>query len=159
MNNTDNIIREAKVHNNTNHITFFFEDNISNPKEIISYNDDIFSLVKDNINNILSLLREYYKNQSLIIARCLITCLKPSSNISIHRDYGYILELGHRIHIPIKTNNKVEFNVGNTQKILEEGKIYEINNCRNHWVSNKSTEERYHLILDVIKPEILNKNK
>ena len=157
LNNTDNILRDFRVHDNTNHLTFFFEDNSKSPKKIISYNHNIFLLIEKNINNIINLIKKYYKNNSLIIARCLIVCLKPLTNIPIHRDYGYILELGHRIHIPIKTNNNVLFNVGNTQKNLEKGKIYEINNCRDHWVNNNSTEERYHLIIDLIKPEILIK--
>lgn len=158
LNNTNNILRDYRVHDNTNHLTFFFEDNTASPKEIISYNNNIFLLLKKNVNNIITLIQKYYKNNSLIIARCLITCLKPFTNIPIHRDSGYILELGHRIHIPIKTNNNVLFNVGNTQKNLEKGKIYEINNCRRHWVNNNSKEPRYHLIIDLINPELLKKN-
>ena len=157
INNTQNIVRLGPIHNNTNHLTFFKEDNPNSPKEIISYNHNIFLLIEKNINKILTLIQDYYKNKSLIIARCLVTCLKPFTNIPVHRDFGYILEFGYRIHIPIKTNNNVIFIVGNTQKNLEKGKIYEINNCREHSVNNNSKEPRYHLIIDVINPELLKK--
>ena len=124
LNNTDNIVRHSRTHNNTNHITFFFEDNVKIPRKINLYNPNIFSLIENDIKNILKIVQTYYQNDNLIIARCLVTCLKPLSDIPIHRDGGYILELGHRIHIPIITNNKVHFTVGHTTKVLEAGNIF-----------------------------------
>lgn len=155
INNTDNIIRRSRTHNNTNHLTLFFEDNQRTPTTIESYNNDIYLLLEKDIENIKNKIQLYYQNPDLIIARGLITLLKPNTNIPKHKDSGYILEKGHRIHIPLKTNKNILFGVGNTTKNLLEGNIYEINNCRTHWVINNSTENRYHLILDLIDPKIL----
>ena len=42
INNTDNVIRRSPTHNNTNHLTLFFEDNVKRPTAIESYNNDIY---------------------------------------------------------------------------------------------------------------------
>ena len=155
INNTDNIVRDFRVHINTTHLTFFFEDNQKKPTTINNYNNDIYLLLENEIENINNKIKLYHSNKNLIIARGLITVLKPYTDIPKHRDNGYILEKGHRIHIPLKTNENILFNVGKTTTNLLEGNIYEINNCRPHSVINNSDENRYHLILDLIDPRIL----
>lgn len=156
LNNTDNKIRKSFVHNNTCHLTFFLEDNIKIPKKILSYNSDIYKHIQIDIETILKQIKLFYNNNNLVIVRCLVTCLKKNTIIPKHKDFGYILELGHRIHIPIKTNKNVFFSVGNTvDNNLKENNIYEINNCRQHSVRNNSDENRYHLIIDCINKNLL----
>lgn len=85
----------------------------------------------------------------------LIVNLKPKGIINAHTDGGSrYFQLGHRLHIPIKTNNKVFFTVGNTRMNMKVGKIYEINNLAEHSVENLSTENRIHLIIDIFSSNI-----
>tara|TARA_Y100001970_G_scaffold267328_1_gene357168 strand:+ start:436 stop:1017 length:582 start_codon:yes stop_codon:yes gene_type:complete len=157
LNNTDNIQRRSNIHGNATHLTFFFDDNNTTPYLTInSYNSDIYKYIQEDMDNILNILKNYYDDDDMIIARCMVTCLKRNKNILPHFDFGsYILINAHRIHIPLKTNERVFFSVGETKDVyLDEGCIVEINNTDIHSVRNESDEDRYHLILDCI-----NKNK
>ena len=56
------------------------------------------------------------------------------------------------MHIPIITNEKVFFQVGDEIKIFKEGEIWKINNTgKSHSVVNNSNEDRVHLIVDWTK--------
>ena len=54
----------------------------------------------------------------------------------------------HRTHIPIITNENVEFQVGGEPLNLKVGEVWEINNARVHAVYNKSNQKRLHMIID-----------
>ena len=55
------------------------------------------------------------------------------------------------MHIPIITNKKVYFSVGEEKKNLKSGEMWEINNSKkSHAVKNNSKEDRIHLIIDWI---------
>lgn len=85
----------------------------------------------------------------------LIVKLRPSSVIGTHVDGGSrFFQLGHRLHIPVKTNDKVFFDVGSTRTNMKVGKIYEINNLAPHRVENQSKESRIHLIMDIFDKSI-----
>jgi len=163
-NNIENNIQDIKrvntnnsPHTHVKHLTFFFDSKEFNRTIIKPYNQDILPLLLNDLNNITNIVHKYYNNNNLIIGRCLATNLKSNSIISKHRDGGNIVLLnGHRLHIPIITNKLVSFSVGNETKILQEGTIYEINNLRQHSVENNSNEDRLHLIIDYIEPDILN---
>lgn len=81
--------------------------------------------------------------------------LVAGGSIAQHRDMNFSLTHSHRVHVPIITNDRVMFTVGDETLSIPEGEIYEINNRRLHSVTNESDEARVHLILDyVLKGEM-----
>jgi len=76
--------------------------------------------------------------------------LAAGGAIDEHRDGNFSLTHAHRVHVPIITNDRVLFNVGQETLCLPEGEIYEINNRRLHSVHNGGDAARIHLILDYV---------
>lgn len=82
-----------------------------------------------------------------------IVSLHGNCRIRTHRDRGDFVYYGRRIHVPIITNPQALFTVAGDEIHMEKGKAYEINNAKWHSVINKSSEERIHLILDILPNE------
>ena len=85
------------------------------------------------------------------LTRVRLAVLMPNMTIKKHVDYdpSYIC----RYHIPLITNKDVEFGmeVNGKEELFSmpaDGSIYFFNSGLPHWVSNKSSEPRLHLILD-----------
>lgn len=80
-----------------------------------------------------------------------IHTLDAKANIKAHRDNGYSFEQGLvRIHIPVKTNDKVELLVNKEQIKMNPGECWYCNFNEIHEVKNNGDEARTHLILDCI---------
>jgi len=75
-------------------------------------------------------------------------------HIDAHQDMNYV----HRIHIPLITNEKVIFTVGDQKFYLKKGEIVEVNNCNLHGVVNYNPEDhqRLHIIVDFAENDFLN---
>ncbi len=78
--------------------------------------------------------------------------LKSGGNITEHTDNNFSLVHSHRVHLPIITNTRVEFTVGDETANMNQGELYEINNRRMHSVINAGATDRVHLILDYVIP-------
>jgi len=82
--------------------------------------------------------------------------LAPHGSIHPHRDFGYYggrrfsFERGCiRVHIPILTNEKVQFVLDGARLDMRPGEAWYVNVCETHAVENASDCERIHLVLDV----------
>jgi mannose-6-phosphate isomerase-like protein (cupin superfamily) len=84
--------------------------------------------------------------------RASLVRLKAGAGIAEHRDMNYSLTHSHRIHLPVVSNEGVQFTVGDETLNLKEGQLFEINNRRMHSVHNGGSEDRVHLILDFVLP-------
>jgi len=84
--------------------------------------------------------------------RATLVLLKAGCSIAEHQDCNFSLTHSHRIHLPIVTNDDVQFHVGSETIGLREGELYEINNRRTHSVDNNGPDDRVHLILDYVMP-------
>jgi len=84
--------------------------------------------------------------------RTTLVSLRPGGEIVPHQDKNFSLAHSHRVHVPVVTNDKVLFTVGNETICMQEGEIMEVNNRRLHSVSNGGNESRIHLILDWVNP-------
>lgn len=83
--------------------------------------------------------------------RTLLTKLRSSGGlIPPHIDNGYYLQSVHRCHVPIITNDQVDFVVNKKVINMKVGECYEINNKIFHGVKNNGPEDRVHLIIDII---------
>lgn len=90
------------------------------------------------------------KEYSGKVIRSELINMLPKSRVRGHRDRTDMLFLCRRIHIPIKTNNETIFMVNKEYENMAEGCIYEINNSKIHSVYNGGSENRIHLIIDVL---------
>lgn len=89
------------------------------------------------------------------IIRAMAAKLLAGAKIPPHTDTHPSFHIGHRIHVPITTNNRVRFMIDGRPHRLEVGKAYEINNQMEHSVANKSAADRITFIFDYIPPEQL----
>lgn len=75
--------------------------------------------------------------------------LDAGAIIKEHRDADLAFELGEvRIHIPIVTNDAIEFYLDKERVILKEGECWYMNFNLSHAIYNKGTEARIHLVID-----------
>ena len=77
--------------------------------------------------------------------------LQPGSIIKEHTDYNLGFEDGEvRIHVPVLTNQDVEFFLAGKRIMMQEGESWYLNVNLPHRVANRSSTDRVHLILDCV---------
>ena len=107
--------------------------------------------VNENLNqytdNIVNSLQKLYNGK---VGKVLYINLPAGKNIRVHKDHHYYLNSVHRCHIPIITNDKVDFYLNDGVINMKTGICYEINNSDNHGVDNRSELDRIHLLIDII---------
>jgi len=118
-------------------------------------NENTYQIFLKNKKSIINqiLLPEVSKLEKLYSGRCvniLFAKLLPHTIIHPHRDVSDLLLNIHRLHLPIITNENVDFYIHNKKYNLKEGTLYEINNALAHSVENNSSFDRVHLILDIL---------
>jgi hypothetical protein len=133
-------------HINTN--TYIIQDsslhwNHGDPFEKKTIDKDIFNIV-------YPIVSELEKRMVGVSARVLLIKLNANSNVFVHKDSGDYLSTVRRFHIPIITNEKVSYTVGDETINMPEGSCYEINNLRLHSVDNDSDHDRIHLLIDIM---------
>ena len=80
--------------------------------------------------------------------------LAVGAEIKPHKDYCLGYEDGcFRIHIPIITNDSVEFILDNERLIMNEGECWYIDANFTHSVINNGNIDRIHLVIDGIRNE------
>lgn len=95
-----------------------------------------------NVKNILAAIR--CETQSVRLMR-----LHASAYIKPHRDAGLAIEYGAaRLHMPIITDESVEFCVNEHLVKMRAGELVYINADQTHWVRNNSKNPRVHLVVD-----------
>lgn len=102
------------------------------------------------------LKRSPYFRQVLSYFKCPLQAvrllnLKPSAVIKEHRDAELNFEKGEiRIHIPVVTNELVEFYLDKERIRLKEGECWYLNFNLKHSIQNNSKQDRVHLVIDAI---------
>jgi len=77
--------------------------------------------------------------------------LKSGAKIKPHKDNELAFEKGEaRIHIPVFTNNEVEFYVEDNLVKMNEGEFWYINANLKHSVVNNGKSDRIHLVIDSV---------
>ncbi|MDE1156500.1 MAG: aspartyl/asparaginyl beta-hydroxylase domain-containing protein [Acidobacteriaceae bacterium] len=75
--------------------------------------------------------------------------LQSESTVREHRDRDLSLRDGElRLHVPIMTNEQVEFIVANRQLPLRAGEAWFIDFSQPHRIYNRSSSPRVHLVID-----------
>lgn len=118
------------------------------PEDILAHNinspfKDTSLLLKCNYFNLI-LNQMKFEKESVRLLR-----LKPESVVKEHRDMGLAYRFGcFRLHIPITTDASVEFMVGGKNIQMKKGECWYADFDLPHSVSNKSEQERIHLVID-----------
>lgn len=134
------------AHRDTQTIELIFDQDFrhENPTKRDSY----FSLDCDRVlASIEESISDYFTGDGYA-ARVLLVRLKPRGKIPAHVDTGFSLMNSRRVHIPLTSNDRVIFSVGDETRVMKEGELWEINNARIHSVENSSEKGRVHLIVD-----------
>jgi len=133
-----------KVHRQTQTVLLIkYLEGVSTKPEI----QPPYAEFEELLRPVVDYIANYYQDNGFVL-RILLTKLTAGSKIDEHVDFGYSLLNVHRIHIPIITNEDVDFYVGGTKKQMRAGEFWEIDNARKHAVENNSDEDRVHMIVD-----------
>jgi hypothetical protein len=117
----------------------------NHPSETTTF--DVWEKWEEVLTPVIDRLMSLYPGS--VISKCLFPSLKAGGLISPHYDSGPTLELIHRIHVPLVTNEDVIFTCGGEELNMKEGCAYELNNQRLHSVVNNGKEDRIHLLIDL----------
>jgi hypothetical protein len=75
--------------------------------------------------------------------------LTPGSLIKEHRDLELSVEEGTvRIHVPVVTNDAVEFYLNRSRVVLDAGSAWYLRLSDPHSVHNRGATDRVHLVID-----------
>ncbi|WP_102796025.1 aspartyl/asparaginyl beta-hydroxylase domain-containing protein [Bowmanella denitrificans] len=84
--------------------------------------------------------------------------LHAGAQIKPHRDLGLSIEYGEaRLHIPILSNELLEFRVNNQLVPMREGELWYLNVDQTHQVLNRGDHERINLVIDCVANDWLKK--
>jgi len=112
-----------------------------------------YLLFKGHLDEIEAHLKRIIDEDGFIF-RAILVNLPAGSKVHPHIDKGKSFHIPRRIHLPIVTNEKCMFTVGNVTKHLKQGELWEINNNGiMHSVTNGGDSDRIHLIIDWVKRE------
>lgn len=152
--------KRYEVHRDTQSIALVFDVDFrhTHPTRLPT-----LQLFEQDLGPILAMIADHYENSSNgqqltrkygqgYFVRTSLVNLIPGGVIAPHKDNNFSLSHSHRVHVPVTTNDHVEFTVGNETIVMRPGDIIEINNRREHSVSNKGKDHRVHLILDFVLP-------
>lgn len=132
-------------------ISFFdFTTDFSN--YTLEMNDGVDKELVEMIMPILNDMAKVYNGKA---GRILLTRLSNENDITPHTDLNEYFNLTRRFHLPIITNEMVDFYVGDEMINMKEGECWEINNKRMHKVINNGSEARVHLLFDVIPGNLI----
>jgi len=148
----------SSIHQYTQTIGLIYDDDMRHKNATVhpAYHE-LKSLIKPIENHI----EAYYQQQKINIlesrrhqqpyfARIILVKLKAGGVINKHKDGSSSMLRCHRIHLPLFTDPEVIFDVGESSIIMAAGELWEINNRRQHAVTNHSDIDRIHLILDYV---------
>lgn len=141
------------VHQNTQSYTIFdvsTEWVASDPYLVVkkSNNEDLINLIMPIINK----LEEIHEGR---VGKVLFIDLPPIKDVLPHTDKRDYLNMARRHHIPIITNDNVNFYVNGESINMKEGECWEINNSLMHSVDNQGTTNRVHLMIDIMPEKFL----
>ncbi|MGI9200987.1 MAG: aspartyl/asparaginyl beta-hydroxylase domain-containing protein [Woeseiaceae bacterium] len=110
--------------------------------------------IADVANPIMNEIIDRFYTPGGTIIRAVAANLVAGGSITPHVDTLKSFAFGHRIHIPITTNNLVRFMIDGQPYRFEMGHVYEINNQITHSVLNAGKEDRISFIFDYIPADV-----
>lgn len=102
------------------------------------------------------LARTPYLAEVIAAFRCPVMCVRlmrltPGSVILEHHDHDLAAEQGvARIHVPVVTNDGVEFLLNRTAVTMRSGEAWYLRLADPHSVANRGDADRVHLVIDAV---------
>jgi hypothetical protein len=150
---TEQLIRQQtyEVHQDTESIVMLFCDE-SWPEGEIHREVGWDRLADTAMPLIDHIINTYYPPGGTLL-RAMAAKLIAGGRILPHRDKLTSFHMGHRVHVPITTNEAVRFMIDGRPYQLEVGQTYELNNQKKHSVMNMGKDDRITFIFDYVPPE------
>ena len=123
------------------------------PRVVIS-RESAWDRIGEVANPIMAEIIDRFYQPGGTIIRAVAAKLVAGGKITPHIDSLPSFAYGHRIHIPITTNNLVRFMIDGRPYRFEVGHVYEINNLKTHSVFNAGKEDRITFIFDYVPPDV-----
>ncbi len=130
----------------TRHIVFRFVDNFHDWRG--SHDRPLWSQWRERLEPVMQAAARDYGYARAAYPRVMLARMAPGGVIKPHRDANPAAKWPHKIHVPIKTNDKVIFFVDGVGFRFGEGEAVEVNNMGVHAVVNEGDSDRIHLIFE-----------
>ena len=130
----------------TRHIVFRFVDNFQDWRQ--SHDRPLWAEWRALLEPVLAQATRPYGYARAAYPRVMLARMAPGGVIKPHRDANPAAKWPHKIHVPIRTNDKVVFFVDGTGYRMPEGEAFEVNNMGVHAVENNGDSDRIHLIFE-----------
>lgn len=130
----------------TRHIVFRFVDNVRDWRG--SHDRPGWATWRALLEPVMAAAVEQYGYARGAFPRVMLARMGAGGVIQPHRDANPAAKWPHKIHVPLVTNDKVTFFVGDEGFYLPEGEAAEVNNMGVHAVENGGTTDRIHLIFE-----------
>lgn len=142
--------QDYEVHRDTESIVLLFCDESWPDGEI--YKEPGWGRLADVAMPLIDDILNTHYEPGGILLRAMAAKLKVQGRIRPHRDTLRSFHMGHRIHVPITTNEYVRFTIAGKPFAFEPGMAYELNNQMTHSVVNMGDEDRITFIFDYVPP-------
>ena len=139
------------VHNLTRSIILVSVDDDKWPDRDVRHGPGWERLADVAVPVMEEIIKKHYPTGGEVI-RAVAASLTAGGNIKAHTDLHQSFHCAHQIHVPITANPKVWFTIDGRPYQLKVGQAYEVNNQKQHSVTNKGTEDRITFIFDYIPP-------
>lgn len=147
---------EYEVHRSTQSVVLVFTDGSGWPEIEITKEAGWDLLSETAVPLMHQIIADHYAPGGTII-RAMAAKLLAGSVIRPHTDRHPSFHHGHRIHVPVTTNNRVRFMIDGRPYRLEVGQAYELNNQKNHSVMNKGADDRITFIFDYVPADKIDR--
>lgn len=131
----------------TRHIIFRFIEGMRDHRRF--YSNPIWDFWQHQLLPVMNKVIIPYNFQKPVFPKAMLARLAAGAVIDRHRDGAGSNLYTHKIHIPIRTNEKAHLIINDKPFHLREGFAYEVNNIVPHAAENLGTEDRIHLIFEV----------
>ena len=143
--------RAYDVHHDTHSVVLLFCDEAW-PDVTISKQPGWDRLADLAVPLMHAILQQHYPPGGKIL-RAMVAKLVAGGRIKPHIDTLASFRAGHRIHIPLTSNEGVRFTIDGRPCPMPVGEAVEINNQKIHSVMNTGQEDRLSFIFDYVAPK------
>ena len=130
----------------TRHIVFRFVDTFNDWRS--SHDRPLWADWRGLLEPVMVAATRDYAYLRAAFPRVMLARMAPGGVIKPHRDANPAAKWPHKIHVPIRTNDKVVFFVDGVGYRFDEGEAVEVNNMGVHAVVNEGDADRIHLIFE-----------
>lgn len=142
---------DFEVFHDTRHIVFRFIEGMRDHRKF--YSNPNWAIWQGALLPLMQKVVEKYGFQKPEFPKVMLARLAAGAVIDRHKDGAGSNLYTHKIHVPIRSNEKALMFIKDEPFHLREGFAYEVNNIVSHAVENLGDEDRIHLIFEVFDQE------